>query len=56
MGHNKGKKNIVILGAGYAGVLVAKKLAKKIKKQKIADVEVTIIDKNPFHTMLTELH
>ena len=56
MGHNKAKKNIVILGAGYAGVLVAKKLAKKIKKQKIADVEVTIIDKNPFHTMLTELH
>jgi len=50
------KKNIVILGAGYAGILVAKKLAKKIKKQRIDDVEVTIIDKNPFHTMLTELH
>ena len=50
------KKNIVILGAGYAGVLVAKKLAKKIKKQKTQNVEVTIIDKNPFHTMLTELH
>lgn len=49
-------KKIVIIGAGYAGVLTAKKLAKKIKKQKISDVEVTIIDKKPFHTMLTELH
>ncbi len=47
-------KNIVIVGAGYAGILTAKKLAKKLKKQK--DINITIIDKNPFHTMLTELH
>lgn len=47
-------KRIVIVGAGYAGILTAKKLAKKFKKQK--DVTITIIDKNPFHTMLTELH
>lgn len=47
-------KNIVIIGAGYAGVLTAKKLAKKSKKNQ--DVNITIIDKNPFHTMLTELH
>lgn len=45
---------IVILGAGYAGVLTAKKLAKKFKKDE--NVTITIIDKNPFHTMLTELH
>jgi len=50
------KKNILVLGAGYAGVLIAKNLAKKIKKQKNDNVELTIIDKNPFHTMLTELH
>ncbi|MCL2601730.1 MAG: NAD(P)/FAD-dependent oxidoreductase [Treponema sp.] len=50
------KKNIIILGAGYSGVLTAKKLAKKIKKQNSNNVDVTIIDKNPFHTMLTELH
>ncbi|MDR1689975.1 MAG: NAD(P)/FAD-dependent oxidoreductase [Clostridiales bacterium] len=51
------KKRIVIAGAGYAGVLTAKKLAKRVKKQKLsAQVEITIIDKNPFHTMLTELH
>ncbi len=47
---------IVIIGAGYAGVLTAKKLAKRFKKNNIQDVTVSIIDKNPFHTMLTELH
>ncbi len=46
--------NIVIIGAGYSGILTAKKLAKKFKKND--DVFITIIDKNPFHTMLTELH
>ena len=46
-------KKIVVLGAGYAGVLVAKKLEKKLKGQ---SVNITLIDKNPFHTMLTELH
>ena len=48
------EKKIVIVGAGYAGILTAKKLAKKFKKQN--NVGITIIDKNPFHTMLTELH
>jgi NADH dehydrogenase len=47
---------IVIIGAGYAGVLTAKKLAKRFKKNNIRDVTVSIIDRNPFHTMLTELH
>ncbi|MGI6669710.1 MAG: FAD-dependent oxidoreductase [Acetivibrionales bacterium] len=45
---------IVIVGAGYAGVLTAKKLEKRLKKN--SNVSITIIDKNPFHTMLTELH
>lgn len=48
------KQKIVIIGAGYAGILTAKKLAKRFKKS--SDVHITIIDKNPFHTMLTELH
>lgn len=47
-------KKIVVLGAGYAGVLTAKRLEKKLKKNK--DIEITIIDKNSYHTMLTELH
>lgn len=48
------KKKIVVLGAGYGGILTAKKLARKFKKDN--SVEITLIDKNPYHTMLTELH
>lgn len=48
------KTNILILGAGYAGVHAAKKLAKKYKKNE--DVSITLIDKNPYHTLMTELH
>ena len=55
MSGNSSKK-IVVLGAGYAGILIAKKLEKKARKQGIQNLEITIIDKNPFHTMLTELH
>ena len=47
-------KKIVVLGGGYACVLTAKKLAKKFKKNK--DVQITLIDKQSYHTMLTELH
>lgn len=48
------EKKIVVLGAGYAGIHAAKKLAKKYKKAD--NVKITIIDKNPFHTLMTELH
>ncbi len=48
------KTNIVILGAGYAGVHAAKKLAKKYKKNNA--IQITLIDKNPYHTLMTELH
>ncbi len=47
-------KKIVIIGAGYAGILTAKKLAKKFKNRE--EVQISIIDRNPYHTMLTELH
>ncbi|GAA4076164.1 FAD-dependent oxidoreductase [Amphibacillus indicireducens] len=47
-------KNIVIIGAGYAGVNAAKKLAKKFKKDD--SVSITLIDRHSYHTMMTELH
>ncbi|MGL5435035.1 MAG: NAD(P)/FAD-dependent oxidoreductase, partial [Lachnospiraceae bacterium] len=50
-------KKIMIVGAGYSGILTAKKLEKKLrKKHKNSEYEITLIDKRPFHTMLTELH
>lgn len=47
-------KNIVIVGAGYAGIETA--LYLQTKKKKSDDLNITIIDKNPYHTLLTELH
>lgn len=47
-------KNIVIVGAGYAGIAAARQLGKTFKKDQ--DVTVTLIDKNSFHTYMTELH
>ncbi|MBS4199391.1 FAD-dependent oxidoreductase [Bacillus sp. FJAT-49732] len=46
--------DIVIIGAGYAGVHAAKKLAKKFKKDE--SVSITLIDRHSYHTMMTELH
>jgi len=48
------EKKIVILGAGYAGVHAAKHLHKRFKNDK--SVKVTLIDRNPFHTLMTDLH
>jgi NADH dehydrogenase len=45
---------IVILGGGYAGIHAGKLLHKAFKKSK--DMEITLIDKNPYHTLMTELH
>ncbi|MBI9105387.1 MAG: FAD-dependent oxidoreductase [Spirochaetales bacterium] len=47
-------KRIVILGGGYAGIEAAKKLNKRYKKND--KVEITLIDKNTYHTLMTELH
>jgi NADH dehydrogenase len=53
--HEVDKKRIVVLGGGYAGVHAAKKLAKELKKYKDR-VEVTLIDRNKHHILMTELH
>ncbi|MFD1177387.1 NAD(P)/FAD-dependent oxidoreductase [Paenibacillus puldeungensis] len=47
-------KRIVVLGGGYGGVVTSKHLAKLFKKEN--DVEIKLIDRNPYHTLLTELH
>lgn len=47
------KQEIVVVGAGYAGVAATKFLAKKLKKD---DVSITLIDRHSYHTMMTELH
>jgi NADH:ubiquinone reductase (H+-translocating) len=48
------KKKIVIIGGGYAGINAAKILNKKLKRHK--NVEISLIDRNPYHTLMTELH
>lgn len=46
-------KKVLIVGAGYAGIEAALTLNKKKKKDK---VDITLIDKNPYHTLLTDIH
>ena len=45
---------IVVLGGGYAGIEATKVLYKKLGKRR--DVEITLIDKNDYTTLMTELH
>ena len=47
-------QRVVILGAGYAGIEAALTLHRK--KKKGDDFEICLIDRNPYHTLLTELH
>ncbi len=47
-------KRIVVLGAGYGGLEAAKSLHRHLKRDQ--DVEITLIDMNDYHTLLTELH
>ncbi len=45
---------IVVLGGGYGGVQATKMLHRTLGKRR--DIEITLIDKNPFQTLMTELH
>jgi NADH dehydrogenase len=47
-------KRIAILGAGYGGIAAARTLHKLFKRN--GEVEITLYDRNPFHTLMTELH
>lgn len=47
-------KEIVIVGAGFAGVAAAQQLGKTFKKDE--SVNITLIDKHSYLTYMTELH
>lgn len=48
-----GKKKVVILGGGYGGIHAAQTLQRLLGRD---EAEITLIDKNDRHTLLTELH
>lgn len=47
-------KKILILGGGYGGIWAGKILEKHFRKT--PNVEITLVDMRPFHTLMTELH
>src|ERR687895_745174 len=47
------KKRIVILGAGYAGIFLATNISRYTKGK---TEEVILIDRNPYHQLLQEIH
>ncbi|MDO4680494.1 MAG: FAD-dependent oxidoreductase [Aerococcus sp.] len=46
--------NIVVVGAGFAGVSATRRLSNRFKKDK--NVTITLIDRHPYQTYMTELH
>ena len=46
-------KRIVILGAGYGGIFLATSIARHVKKKA---GEVILVDRNPYHQLLQEVH
>lgn len=48
------KKRILILGGGYGGVWAGKILEKHFRSR--PEVEITLVDRHPYHTLMTELH
>lgn len=47
-------KNIVVIGAGYGGITAVLRLARLLGNNH--DYHVHLIDKNPYHTLKTQLH
>ncbi|MDR4504875.1 MAG: NAD(P)/FAD-dependent oxidoreductase [Candidatus Scalindua sp.] len=48
------KKNIVVIGAGYGGITAALRLARLFRKH--PEYQIHLIDRNPYHTLKTQLH
>jgi NADH dehydrogenase len=47
------KNRLVILGAGYAGIFLATNIARSVAEK---SGEVILIDRNPYHQLLQEIH
>ncbi len=47
-------RRIAIVGGGYAGIKAGKTLDKIFRKDDL--IEITLIDKNPYHTLMTRIH
>jgi NADH dehydrogenase len=50
----KTTRQIAIIGGGYGGVHAARLLSKAAGKRR--DISVLLMDKKPYHTLMTELH
>jgi len=50
----KTKKNIVVIGSGYGGITAALRLARLFRKHH--EYQIHLIDRNPYHTLKTQLH
>ncbi len=48
------KKNIVVIGAGYGGITAALRLTRLFRKH--PEYQIHLIDRNPYHTLKTQLH
>jgi NADH dehydrogenase len=46
-------KRIIILGAGYGGIFLATNVARYVKEK---TAEVILVDRNPYHQLLQEIH
>ena len=53
MDNNRNRTRIVILGAGYGGIVAAQGLSKKIDQ---LNVDITLVNRHSYHQMLTKLH
>lgn len=46
------KTQVVVLGGGYAGLAFIQGL----RQARVSNLEITLVDRNPYHTLLTETH
>ncbi len=52
--NEQAKKTLLILGAGYAGLFLSLNLETYLAKR--SDCNIVLVDKNPYHQLLQEIH